>query len=251
VRNGRYTVWKKCDVSILTLSALRQVKGIQMTAVVERVDRLEELMAQLLQETARTSREMREFKTEMRAFKDEMRLSAQRSEQEMREFKAEMHGFKDEMRRDTQELRKQIGESFNKAGRLVEDAIAPGMSKIFQTITGLGRDAIERQAIRVEVKQPHRREFDAVIAGGDYVLINETKSTLRPDDVKKFQRLMEQGIRQYFPEYSDKKFIGVVSSLYIDDSIIALGSKLGLYVLGFGEDLMDVLNPQDFTPHYF
>ncbi len=236
-----------------------------MAAVIERVDRLEDLMVQLLQETARTSRELREFKTEMQDFKAEMRLSAQRSEREMREFKNEMQDFKDEMRefknemhefkaemrRETKELRKQIGESFNKAGRLVEDAIAPGIPKIFRTITGLSREEIERQAIRFEVKQPHRREFDAMIAGGGYVLINQTKSTLRPSDVEDFHLLMQTQIRQYFPEYTEKKFIGLVSSLYVDDSIVAYASKLGLYVLGFGEDLMDVLNPQDFTPQYF
>lgn len=113
-----------------------------MPALAERVDRIEDLMAQLLETTAQTSRELLEFKDETRAAaaRADARLEAYivRSEQEMHEFKTEM-----------------------------------------------------------------------------------------------------------------RTFIGIVSSLYVDDSIVALGSKLGLFVLGFGDDLLDVLNSRDFTPRYF
>ena len=226
-----------------------------MPTVVERVDRLEDLMAQMLETTAQTSRELREFKDEMREFKDETRAASAaadayvqayivRSEREMREFKAEMRNLEKQMRRDRGEINRDIG-------RLVENIVAPGIPKIFREITGLSEGDIDFSAIRVKKKKPAEREFDAVIAGGCYLLINETKATLRPEYVKEFHQLMTERIHDYFPEYAGKRFIGIVSSLYADDSIIVLGSRLGLYVLGFGDDLLDVLNPREFTPRYF
>jgi hypothetical protein len=229
-----------------------------MMTVTERVNHLEDLMAQLLETTAQTSRELREFKQEMREFKDEMHAIAARTEQDMREFKQEMREFKDEMRefknetrQFQKEVRRDFGEVSRQFGLLVENMVAPGIPKMFQDITGLAAEGITFSAIRVKKKMPAAREFDAVVAGGGYVLINETKSTLRPDYVHDFYAVMAQDIHAYFPEYEGSRFIGVVSSLYVDTSIVTLGSKLGLFVLGFGDDLLDVLNPRDFTPRYF
>jgi hypothetical protein len=61
-----------------------------------------------------------------------------------------------------------------------------------------------------------------------------------------------QRIREYFPEYQNNQFIGVIASLYVDESLVECGEKLGLVVLGFGEELMDVLNdPAKFTLRLF
>jgi len=229
-----------------------------MEQVAQRVDRLELLMAQLLETTAQTSRELREFKDEMRAAeaRSEREMLGLKNEMlgfknEMREFKEERQAFEKEAREAHRQLQKQIGEAANKTGRLVEDAVAPGIPKIFRDVTGLNADDIDFHAVRVKLKHPSAREFDVVIIGGNYVLINETKSTLNPEQVNNFHHMMQTRIREYFPDYADKQFIGIVSSLYVDASIVALGSRLGLFVLGFGEDLLDVLNPAGFTPSYF
>jgi hypothetical protein len=240
-----------------------------MPSVIERVDRLEDLMAQLLETTAQTSRELREFKNEMREFKNEMhefknemrefknemRASALRFEEDMRGFalrsEKDMQIFKDESRHERRELRREIGDIANKTGRLVEDMVAPGIPKIFRDITGLAEDMVDWYIVRIKKKQPRPREFDALIGGGGYVLVNETKSVLRAENIQNFHAVMRDEIRQFFPEYSAAKFIGVVSSLYVDESIVTLGSKQGLYILGFAEDLLDVLNPPTFKPRYF
>jgi hypothetical protein len=182
---------------------------------------------------ARSEKEMHDFKGEMRDFKDEM------------------HEFKNEMRNFKKNIHKELGEIANRAGRLVEDIVAPGIPKIFRDITGLNEEQIEWNAVRFKKRQPAFREFDAVIAGGGYILINETKSVLRPEIIKAFHALMKDKIRDYFPDAGEQKFIGVVSSLYVDESIVSLCGNLGLYVLGFGDDLLDVLNAEGFTPQYF
>jgi hypothetical protein len=87
-----------------------------MAAVIDRVDRLEEALANFITSVGiefnkvynsqlRTEAElrafkdeMREFKDEMREFKDEMRLYRERAEADTRAFQDEMREFKDEMR---------------------------------------------------------------------------------------------------------------------------------------------------------
>jgi len=252
-----------------------------MNAVIEkRVDNLEELMAELIKagkEAAERSKQAdeRSKQADERSKQADERLAAYiaESRQEMREFKAEMRALSaqadarlqqhitysdqqmDKLSQRLEEIRiearKESGELANKMGRLVEDAVYPGIAKIFTEITGLEATAIKESGIRIKKGGAKQREFDAVIISQEYVLINETKSTLKPENVEKFSQVMQEKIRDYFPEHADKKFIGVVSSLYVDQSIVNQGSNLGLYVLGFKSDLMDVLNPAEFKPTYF
>ena len=96
-----------------------------MATVIERVDRLEEVLRQFITSVGiefnklynsqlRTEAELREFKDEMRAFKDEMHVF----KDEMRAFKDEMLEFKEENRRQTRQMNRQWGELANRLGTL-------------------------------------------------------------------------------------------------------------------------------------
>lgn len=230
--------------------------------VERRVTNLEEAMAELAHaqamtqiELGRLSREMREFKDEMGDFKDEMHAF----KDEMSDFKNEMSDFKNEMsayknraeQRDI-EMNKRWGELANKMGTMVEDLIAPSIPRIVREITGCAEEDIELSAIRVKRKLADKgnREFDAIAVCGEFVLINETKSSLEPRDIKRFAKAMTTA-RDFLPEYSDRKFIGAIASLYVDESLVRQGERRGLIVLGFGTNVMQVLNTSGFTPKLF
>jgi len=217
-----------------------------MLEVEERVNHLDELMAQLIQTVDRTSREMQrsyersqrdmqDFRDEMHDFKEEMRQSHERFEQEMRQSK--------------RDLDKKWGELSNKLGSMAEDLVAPSIPRILKQLTGCTAE-IEYSAVRVRKSKPQNQEFDVVVKCENWIFINETKSTLRPEHLEKFHRLMQR-IRDYFPEYQENQFIGAIASLYVDQSLVEYGETLGLVVLGFGEELMDVLNSTGFTPKSF
>ena len=109
-------------------------------------------------------------------------------------------------------------------------------------------------AVRVRRRHPtiagRNREFDVVVTSQDYVLINETKSSLDAKDVSKFADNMAEA-REFFPEYIGRHFIGAIASLYVEEGVVTHGQKQGLIVLGFGEDVMEVLNTPDFAPKKF
>jgi hypothetical protein len=275
-----------------------------MLEIEERVNHLDELMAQLIQTVDRTSREMQrsyersqrdmqdfreemrlshenferemrlsreksdremqEFKAEMRQsrenFEREMRQSREKSDREMQEFKAEMRlsreksdremqEFKAEMRQSKRDLDKKWGELSNKLGTMAEDLVAPSVPRILKQLTGCSAE-IEYSAVRVRKSKPQNQEFDVVVKCENWIFINETKSTLRPEHIDNFHRLM-QNVRDYFPEFKENQFIGAIASLYVDETLVKYGEKLGLAVLGFGEELMDVLNSTGFTPKSF
>ena len=265
-----------------------------MLEVEERVNHLDELMAQLIQTVDRTSREMREFKQEIRLsheraeersqreireFREEMRQSHERFEWEMRQSherferemrqsherfaremrqsheqaeqrsQREMQEFKAEMRQSKRDLDKKWGELSNKLGTMAEDLVAPSIPHILRQVTGCTAK-ISYSAVRVRKSEPQNQEFDVVAVCEDIVFINETKSTLRPEHIDNFHKLMQR-IRDYFPEYKDKRFIGAIASLYVNQTLVQCGENLGLIVLGFGEQLMSVLNSPGFTPKAF
>ncbi len=192
--------------------------------------------------------EMRLFKEEMLAFKEEMRLF----KEEMREFKDQMLTYREEAQQELRDWKKKWGELANKMGTMAEDLVAPSVPRILRTTVACPEDRVESIAVRVRrhpLGQPSQ-EFDVVAVCGEYVLINETKSRLKPDDIPAFVRVMERA-RVYFPEYADKKFIGAIASLYVEEGLVHYGERMGLIVLGFGEDVMDVLNSPGFQPAVF
>lgn len=190
--------------------------------VKERVTNLENLVAQSSRNVAQLSQEMRKFHEEMRASRID--------------------------------LNKKWGELANKMGTMAEDLVAPSVPRILRQAIGHPNGRIESTAVRVKRLHPadpaRSQEFDVVAVCGEYVLINETKSSLDSQAVRDFARLMPQA-REFFPEYADKKFIGAIASLYVDESVVKYGEKLGLIVLGFGEDVMEVLNSPGFKPKEF
>ena len=239
-----------------------------MLEIEERVNHLDELMARLIQTVDRTSREMRQSyersQRDMQDFRDEMQIlherAEERSRREMHEFKTEMRlsrekseremqEFKAEMRQSKRDLDKKWGELSNKLGTMAEDLVAPSIPRILKQLTGCSAE-IEYSAVRVRKSQPQNQEFDVVVKCENWVFINETKSNLRPEHLDKFHRLMQR-IRDYFPEYKENQFIGAIASLYVDQSLVEYGETLGLVVLGFGEELMDVLNSAKYTLKLF
>ncbi len=192
--------------------------------------------------------EMRLFKDEMLAFKNEMRLF----KEEMRKFVEEMLVYREETRKELRDWKKKWGELANKMGTMAEDLVAPSIPRILRTTVGCPDDRVESVAVRVRRHPPDRKaqEFDVVAVCGEYVLINETKSRLRPGDIPAFVEVMQRA-RLYFPEYADKKFIGAIASLYVEEGLVRYGEREGLIVLGFGEDVMDVLNSPGFQPTAF
>ena len=214
------------------------------------IEELRELMAQLARSQMRTEAGLRQLQEEMRAFKEEMRVF----KEEMRAFKDEMRLYQERADRERREMNRRWGELANKMGTLAEDLVAPSVPRVFRELLGCSPDEIQFAAVRVRKRhatEPGRmKEFDVVVVCNDYVLINETKSSLDAKDIDDFLATLQE-IRDFFPEYKDKQFVGAIATLYMTPEVAKYAERKGLIALGFGEENMDILNSPDFHPKLF
>ncbi len=129
---------------------------------------------------------------------------------------------------------------------MVDDLVAPSLPRIVQEEYNI---EVTDLTVRRIIKLPDgkRKEFDAIAVAGPYIFLNSTKSALSNKDVKIFKDEIKE-FREILPEFKDKKVIGVLASLYIDESFITYAEKKGFYVLGIGEHLMEVKNSKEFKP---
>jgi len=260
-----------------------------MAYIEERVETLEEILAQTLRTVEQTSRklqayqeqsqqEMQAFRAEMRVYREtvhqeiqadkersqreiesfretvhqEIQEYKERSHQEMQTFQTEMRQFEARAEAEWKKMRRQWGELSRTLGRMAEDLVAPSIPRILRTFIPCSKEQVVFSAVRFKKQLDGRQaEFDVVAVCGDYVLINETKNKLRPEDIKSFAEDVLPTARNFFPEYASKKFIGAIASLYVDAGQVQDGENRGLIVLGFGEDVMDVLNSDGFVPKIF
>jgi hypothetical protein len=251
-----------------------------MTTVRQRVTVLEQAMADLAAAQARTQEHLDVLSASTRQFEkfternlEEIRASTRRfkefTERNLEEIRASTRRFEefsnrtiDEMRaerrladerseREMRTARRQWGELANRMGTLVEDIVAPSVPAVFRRRFGIRRLDLSAQRVRrTHRSDPGRmREFDYIAGGGDLLLVNETKSTIRPDDIPAFVAVLEDA-RNYLPEAEGRRIAGSLAGFSVDPSVVAAAERQGVLIFGLGTGLLRVLNARAFEPRY-
>ena len=198
------------------------------------------LSLEMKQGQVELSKEMTNFKQEMSDFKQEMKLWREKKDRDFEDMKEERRQHNLEM-----------GRIANKHGLMAEDLVAPSICRIMKQALGIDKKIVCVDYVRV--KRTYRgdtsrlREFDVVAECLDYVLVNETKSTLIPTDVDTLINTLGL-FRDYFPEFRDRKLVGAVASLFIDPGIVNYATKRGIIALAVGYEPMEIQNPPGFKP---
>lgn len=187
------------------------------TAVERRVDRLEIALEQLTSQVSETSRSVNQLSVEMRAFKDEMRA------------------FKDGMN-------KRWGDLANRLGTLVEDIVAPAFPDVIKR--HFGSEIEDMMVRRKRRKGALREEFDLIAAVKEDVFVVDVKSQYKSEYVDTFSQKLDR-FKGLFPEYGGKGIVGVIASLYLDESVIRYATARGYYAMGMKGDYMDFLNVEE------
>jgi hypothetical protein len=231
-----------------------------VAAVVERVDRLEEVLQdfvtsvgiefnKLYNSQMRTEAELRAFKDDMASFKDDMssfKDDMASFKDGMSSFKDDMSSFKDELRQQNREMNRKWGAISNKLGTMGEDLVAPSLSRIIEAkLHEPVLDLMPRRKRRLA--DGRVREFDAVALTASLVCLNSTKATLRSADVDRFIEDIA-AFRDFFPEYDALPLVGILASLAVDESVLNYAEATGFFVLAVGDQLMEIKNRPDFEP---
>jgi hypothetical protein len=223
-----------------------------MGRVEERMTKLEDAMTELARTVNRTSETVDRTSQTVERTEATVERTSQTVERALTRMSQTVERTEATVERTIVESRRAWGEMANKMGTLVEDIVAPGIPTIFRDQFGI----TELEMSTLRLRRAHRldrgrtREFDYVVMAGDVVLVNETKSHLRPDDIPAFVVAL-QDIRNYLPEAEGRKVIGCLASFSLDPSLVIAGERQGLLMVGLATGLLRVLNSSGFEPRKF
>ena len=203
-----------------------------------RLRTLETAMAEMATAAARTDAAVERLAHEMREFKDESRAARIAAD-----ARAEQ---------DRRDLNRRLGDIANHQGRLVEDIVAPSIATVLRGLLGLPEHALiapcgPRLRLSHPLDRSRVREIDVVAAHGALALVVEVKSQLGPEQVAAFATSLPD-LKEYLAPLGISEVLGAVATLHADPSIVAHASRLGLVVLGVGDELMEPKNPPGFVP---
>ena len=142
-------------------------------------------------------------------------------------------------------MNKRWGELANKMGTVVEDIVAPSIRRLAREVFDCGelRQFWTRMSASRSDDPSRTREFDALYVGTRAVLLNETKSSPRASDARRFAAFLESGeLGCYFPQYRKLPIVAAFSSLSIPDDLVTWLTRRGIYAIAMGDEAMQMLN---------
>ena len=93
-------------------------------------------------------------------------------------------------------------------------------------------------------------EFDLIAHDGEEIVVVEVKTTLKPDDVKRFITKLDH-LKGWMPRYAHNRIYGAMAWLTADAGAEAMVLNRGLFSIRATGDSAQILNPPDFTLRYW
>ena len=131
-----------------------------------------------------------------------------------------------------------------KWGRFVEGFIAPGAVSMFRE-RGIEIDRIF-QRVKAH-KDGDTMEIDILGVNKEYAVLIEAKSTLGVSDVKEHSERMK-AFKRFFPEYSDRKVVGAVAGIVIEENADRFAYRQGFFVIAQTGETVKIVNDEHFEP---
>jgi len=170
-------------------------------------------------------------------------MDAERNE-EIKEIWRILRESARETDRKMQELSDQISELTGSWGKFVESMVEPAVVRIF------GERGIEIEGTQQRVKRRRNGdeiEVDILGVNKEWVIAVEVKTTLKVEDVNEHIERLDK-FRRFFPEYADRKTIGAVAGMRIEESADKYAYRRGFFVLAQSGESIMMLNDEKFQP---
>ncbi|OQX23022.1 MAG: hypothetical protein BWK80_28190 [Desulfobacteraceae bacterium IS3] len=220
--------------------------------------KLEKLFKDLAERSKETDRQFKEtdrqfketgrqFKETDRQFKEtDARLDERfkETDKQVKETDARLDRLFKETDKQLKETGRKIDSLTGKWGRFVEGFVAPAAEWLFKE-WGIEIHAVHQRVRRRE--DGKGIEIDILAMNREYSVLIEVKSTLGVDDVKEHLERLAQ-FRAFFPEYRDRKIVGAVAGIVIDEGADKFAYKNGLFVIAQSGESVKVLNDVNFAP---
>jgi len=113
-----------------------------------------------------------------------------------------------------------------------------------------GERGIEIEGTQQRVKRRRNGdeiEVDILGVNKEWVIAVEVKTTLKVEDVNEHIERLDK-FRRFFPEYADRKTIGAVAGMRIEESADKYAYRRGFFVLAQSGESIMMLNDEKFQP---
>ena len=149
-----------------------------------------------------------------------------------------------ETNRELNEVGKRVDGLSSKWGRFLEGLLVPAVERLFKE-RGI---SVEKVTQRVKInKNGDTMEIDVMVINREFVVLVEAKSTLSVENVNEHLEKIAR-FKSFFPEYADRKVIGAVAGIVIDERADRYAYKSGLFVIGQSGETVKILNDENFVP---
>jgi len=145
--------------------------------------------------------------------------------------------------RKIKEVTGNIGKLGNRLGEFIEDAVRPAVVRLFRQ---KGIDVHEVHPNVSSQRADEGVEIDVLVVNDVEIVAIECKSKLSVDDVNEHVERLAK-IKRLLPSYADKRVLGAVAAMVIEDSVAQYAYRKGLYVIGQSGDHLEIRNAVGFV----
>lgn len=197
------------------------------------------------QETDRKFQETdRQFQETNRKFQETDR-KFQETDRKLAEMFEKVSAQMQETDRKIKEVSEQIGRLGGRLGEFVEGLVAPACETLFAE-RGIPIHIVSPN-VKAKLDGGRHMEIDLLVVNTGTVSLVEVKSKLTVEDVRDHIKQMEE-FKEFFPEYADKKAIGTVAGMVVDESVVRFAIKRGLFVMVQSGETVRIANNETFVP---
>ena len=132
-------------------------------------------------------------------------------------------------------------------GKLMESLVSGDLVRLLDG-RGIG---VQRLAQRtLERRGGESYEVDILAVNGEEIVVVEVKTTLRPEDVRRFRSKLGR-FKEWWSEYRDRKVYGAMAFLQAADGVALHAERQGFFVIRATGDSASIVNAEDFEPRVF
>ena len=145
--------------------------------------------------------------------------------------------------RKIKEVTGNIGKLGNRLGEFIEDAVRPAVVRLFRQ---RGIDVHEVHPNVSSQRAGEGVEIDVLVVNDVEIVAIECKSKLSVDDVNEHVERLAK-LKRLLPSYANKRVLGAVAAMVIEDSVAQYAYRKGLYVIGQSGDHLEIRNAVGFV----
>ena len=193
--------------------------------------------------------QMQETDRRIRAMNEEtdrkIQEVSEKAERRNEETTAQMKETDLKIQKMNEETNHKLARLGDRLGEFVEGLVAPACKTLFAQ-RGIPVHKVSR---RVEADLPKGRhmEIDLFVVNTDAVVLVEVKSKLAVEDVREHVTRMTE-FKEFFPEYANKRAIGAVTAMVIEENVRRFAINQGLFVIEQMGDTLRMANDEAFVP---